>query len=82
MWEKGIWSGIQLILAILFCFVVLLFIVITEAHMFWWLYKSPYRVEDPSKPWPIVLWLQGGPVSVIELVCGGINKNMNKQPTI
>lgn len=34
-----------------------------EAHMFWWHYKSPYRVEDPSKPWPIILWLQGGPVS-------------------
>ncbi|KAK3024742.1 hypothetical protein RJ639_044679 [Escallonia herrerae] len=33
-----------------------------KAHMFWWLYKSPYRVEDPSKPWPILLWLQGGPV--------------------
>ncbi|XP_040862951.1 serine carboxypeptidase-like 51 isoform X1 [Glycine max] len=32
-----------------------------KAHMFWWHYKSPYRVEDPSKPWPIVLWLQGGP---------------------
>ncbi|XP_030484061.2 serine carboxypeptidase-like 51 [Cannabis sativa] len=32
-----------------------------KAHMFWWLYKSPYRVENPSKPWPIVLWLQGGP---------------------
>lgn len=32
-----------------------------KAHLFWWLYKSPYRVEDPSKPWPIVLWLQGGP---------------------
>ncbi|OVA19471.1 Peptidase S10 [Macleaya cordata] len=29
--------------------------------MFWWLYKSPFRVEDPSKPWPIILWLQGGP---------------------
>ncbi|KAL5835468.1 hypothetical protein ACOSQ4_014965 [Xanthoceras sorbifolium] len=27
----------------------------------WWLYRSPYRVEDPSKPWPILLWLQGGP---------------------
>jgi len=34
-----------------------------EAHMFWWHYKSPYRVENPSKPWPIILWLQGGPVS-------------------
>jgi serine carboxypeptidase 1 len=34
----------------------------TEAHMFWWLYRSPYRVEDASKPWPIILWLQGGPV--------------------
>ncbi|PRQ50349.1 putative carboxypeptidase C [Rosa chinensis] len=29
--------------------------------MFWWLYRSPNRVEDPSKPWPIILWLQGGP---------------------
>ncbi|KAJ0854846.1 putative carboxypeptidase C [Helianthus annuus] len=33
------------------------------AHMFWWHYKSPYRVHDPKKPWPIILWLQGGPVS-------------------
>ncbi|XP_054792043.1 serine carboxypeptidase-like 51 isoform X1 [Prosopis cineraria] len=33
----------------------------SKAHMFWWLYKSPYRVENPSKPWPIILWLQGGP---------------------
>ncbi|XP_004506087.1 serine carboxypeptidase-like 51 [Cicer arietinum] len=32
-----------------------------KAHMFWWLYRSPYRVEDSSKPWPIILWLQGGP---------------------
>ncbi|XVF46804.1 hypothetical protein PTKIN_Ptkin03bG0057700 [Pterospermum kingtungense] len=32
-----------------------------KAHMFWWLYTSPYRVEQPSKPWPIILWLQGGP---------------------
>ncbi|XP_074290019.1 serine carboxypeptidase-like 51 [Silene latifolia] len=32
-----------------------------KAHMFWWLYKSPYRVEDPTKPWPTILWLQGGP---------------------
>ncbi|VFQ82788.1 unnamed protein product [Cuscuta campestris] len=29
--------------------------------MFWCLYKSPNRVEDPNKPWPIILWLQGGP---------------------
>ncbi|XP_043811660.1 serine carboxypeptidase-like 51 isoform X2 [Manihot esculenta] len=29
--------------------------------MFWWLYRSPYRVEISSKPWPIILWLQGGP---------------------
>ncbi|GKU93963.1 hypothetical protein SLEP1_g7512 [Rubroshorea leprosula] len=29
--------------------------------MFWWLYRSPYRVENPSKPWPVILWLQGGP---------------------
>ncbi|XP_071706769.1 serine carboxypeptidase-like 51 [Rutidosis leptorrhynchoides] len=32
-----------------------------RAHMFWWYYKSPYRTEDPNKPWPIILWLQGGP---------------------
>ncbi|MCD7468708.1 hypothetical protein HAX54_007126 [Datura stramonium] len=32
-----------------------------KAHMFWWYYRSPYRVEDPNKPWPIILWLQGGP---------------------
>ncbi|KAI6675721.1 hypothetical protein NL676_003627 [Syzygium grande] len=31
------------------------------AHLFWWLYRSPYRVEDPSKPWPVLLWHQGGP---------------------
>ncbi|KAK4779520.1 hypothetical protein SAY87_015626 [Trapa incisa] len=31
------------------------------AHMFWWLYRSPNRVNDPSKPWPVILWLQGGP---------------------
>ncbi|XP_010241643.1 PREDICTED: serine carboxypeptidase-like 51 isoform X2 [Nelumbo nucifera] len=35
----------------------------SKAHMFWWLYRSPHRVEDPSKPWPIILWLQGGPGS-------------------
>ncbi|KAJ1388982.1 Serine carboxypeptidase, serine active site [Sesbania bispinosa] len=34
-----------------------------KAHMFWWLYRSPHRVENPSKPWPIILWLQGGPGS-------------------
>ncbi|KAK9061579.1 hypothetical protein SSX86_018761 [Deinandra increscens subsp. villosa] len=32
-----------------------------KAHMFWWYYKSPYRIQDPKKPWPIILWLQGGP---------------------
>ncbi|OWM73729.1 hypothetical protein CDL15_Pgr026833 [Punica granatum] len=30
-----------------------------RAHMFWWLYRSPYRINDPS--WPVILWLQGGP---------------------
>ncbi|XP_038697761.1 protein SRG1-like isoform X2 [Tripterygium wilfordii] len=34
-----------------------------QAHLFWWHYKSPDRVEDPSRPWPIILWLSGGPVS-------------------
>ncbi|KAM0045194.1 putative carboxypeptidase C [Helianthus debilis subsp. tardiflorus] len=32
-----------------------------KAHMFWWYYKSPYRTQDPNNPWPIILWLQGGP---------------------
>ncbi|XP_076887067.1 serine carboxypeptidase-like 51 [Bidens hawaiensis] len=32
-----------------------------KAHMFWWYYKSPYRTEDPNNPWPVILWLQGGP---------------------
>ncbi|KAK2980297.1 hypothetical protein RJ640_006295 [Escallonia rubra] len=32
-----------------------------KAHMFWWYYRSPHRVQDPNKPWPIILWLQGGP---------------------
>ncbi|GER57512.1 serine carboxypeptidase-like 51, partial [Striga asiatica] len=35
----------------------------TEAHMFWWLYKSPYRTQNSRKPWPIIIWLQGGPGS-------------------
>ncbi|KAI7734316.1 hypothetical protein M8C21_006597 [Ambrosia artemisiifolia] len=35
--------------------------VLVGAHMFWWLYKSPNGVDDPSKPWPTILWLQGGP---------------------
>ncbi|KAL3716467.1 hypothetical protein ACJRO7_008118 [Eucalyptus globulus] len=35
------------------------------AHLFWWLYRSSYRVEDPSKPWPVLLWLQGGPDSPV-----------------
>ncbi|XP_045802843.1 serine carboxypeptidase-like 51 [Trifolium pratense] len=32
-----------------------------KANMFWWHYKSPYKVENSSEPWPIILWLQGGP---------------------
>ncbi|CAM8952868.1 unnamed protein product [Rhodiola kirilowii] len=32
-----------------------------KAHMFWWLYKSPYRVSNSKQPWPTILWLQGGP---------------------
>ncbi|CAN6289223.1 unnamed protein product [Urochloa humidicola] len=31
------------------------------AHLFWWYYKSPQRTSTPTKPWPTVLWLQGGP---------------------
>ncbi|KAK1284706.1 Serine carboxypeptidase-like 51 [Acorus calamus] len=34
-----------------------------KAHMFWWLYRSPQRVDNASSPWPIILWLQGGPGS-------------------
>jgi serine carboxypeptidase 1 len=29
--------------------------------MFWWLYRSPQRVDNGTTPWPTVLWLQGGP---------------------
>ena len=58
----------------LFSFVVFYLFIITEAHMFWWLYRSPYRVEDPSKPWPIILWLQGGPVSIVRFGCN-LNEN-------
>ncbi|PWZ05493.1 Serine carboxypeptidase-like 51 [Zea mays] len=32
-----------------------------KAHLFWWYYKSPQRTATPTKPWPTVLWLQGGP---------------------
>ncbi|KAL8515905.1 hypothetical protein ACS0TY_014564 [Phlomoides rotata] len=32
-----------------------------KAHMFWWYYRSPNRAQHPTKPWPIILWLQGGP---------------------
>lgn len=32
-----------------------------KAHMFWWLYRSPQRVDNGTTPWPTVLWLQGGP---------------------
>jgi carboxypeptidase C (cathepsin A) len=36
--------------------------VVAEAHLFWWYYKSPQRASSPGKPWPTILWLQGGPV--------------------
>ncbi|KAF1882914.1 hypothetical protein Lal_00003096 [Lupinus albus] len=32
-----------------------------KSHLFWWLYRSPFRVDNPSNPWPTILWLQGGP---------------------
>ncbi|WOL18233.1 serine carboxypeptidase-like 51 [Canna indica] len=32
-----------------------------KAHLFWWCYRSPRRVDNGSTPWPTVLWLQGGP---------------------
>ncbi|TVU46716.1 hypothetical protein EJB05_06267 [Eragrostis curvula] len=32
-----------------------------KAHLFWWYYKSPQRTSTPGKPWPTVLWLEGGP---------------------
>ncbi|KAJ8768209.1 hypothetical protein K2173_021149 [Erythroxylum novogranatense] len=38
-------------------------VVLAEAHMFWWLYRSPNRVHHSFKPWPTILWLQGGPGS-------------------
>ncbi|EPS67615.1 hypothetical protein M569_07163, partial [Genlisea aurea] len=33
-----------------------------KAHLFWWYYRSPNRSQYPNKTWPIILWLQGGPV--------------------
>ncbi|GMP50159.1 hypothetical protein CsSME_00016889 [Camellia sinensis var. sinensis] len=38
-----------------------------KAHMFWWLYRSPHRVGDPSNPWPTILWLEGGPVCTMKI---------------
>ncbi|KAJ1255725.1 hypothetical protein BS78_K167800 [Paspalum vaginatum] len=34
-----------------------------NVNMLWWWYRSPQplRVSTPAKPWPTVLWLQGGP---------------------
>ncbi|URE46314.1 serine carboxypeptidase-like [Musa troglodytarum] len=32
-----------------------------KAHLFWWLYRSPQRIDTGSSPWPTLLWLQGGP---------------------
>ncbi|CAL5036030.1 unnamed protein product [Urochloa decumbens] len=32
-----------------------------KVNIFWWYYKSPQRVSSPVKPWPTVVWLQGGP---------------------
>ncbi|PWA80200.1 peptidase S10, serine carboxypeptidase, Alpha/Beta hydrolase fold protein [Artemisia annua] len=51
----------QKIVICLFVFDGVLMFMNTEAHMFWWYYKSPYRTKDPNNPWPIILWLQGGP---------------------
>lgn len=36
--------------------------------MFWWLYRSQQRVDNGPTPWPTVLWLQGGPVSIQILI--------------
>ncbi|KAI3518168.1 hypothetical protein L1887_06620 [Cichorium endivia] len=36
-----------------------------RAHMFWWLYKSPNKPKHSTKPWPTILWLQGGPDSPV-----------------
>ncbi|KAL6885498.1 hypothetical protein ACP4OV_010277 [Aristida adscensionis] len=32
-----------------------------KANLFWWYYRSPHRVSTPEKPWPTILWFQGGP---------------------
>ncbi|TVU06892.1 hypothetical protein EJB05_46928 [Eragrostis curvula] len=32
-----------------------------KVNTFWWWYQSPQRVSLPAKPWPTILWLQGGP---------------------
>lgn len=41
--------------------------------MFWWHYRSPYRTQDPDKPWPIVLWLQGGPVRLFMVLASNFD---------
>ncbi|KAG5243281.1 serine carboxypeptidase [Salix suchowensis] len=28
------------------------YVEVRPAHLFWWHYKSPHRVQDPAKPWP------------------------------
>jgi hypothetical protein len=62
--------------------------VVAEAHLFWWYYKSPQRTSKRAKPWPTVLWLQGGPVHAatplmlelpLLLFTGGLNLSWNRR---
>ncbi|GER39706.1 serine carboxypeptidase-like 51 [Striga asiatica] len=34
-----------------------------QVNLFWWYYRSPNRTKDSANPWPVILWLQGGPDS-------------------
>lgn len=49
--------------------------------MFWWYLKSPQHVSS-AKPWPTILWLQGGLVYMIVSfsLCG--NKAFNRLTTM
>uniref|UniRef100_A0A0D9VG44 Carboxypeptidase n=1 Tax=Leersia perrieri TaxID=77586 RepID=A0A0D9VG44_9ORYZ len=38
-----------------------------KVNVFWWYYRSPQRVSTLGKPWPIILWLQGGP-AVMDMI--------------
>ncbi|KAG2571198.1 serine carboxypeptidase-like 51 isoform X2 [Panicum virgatum] len=53
-----------------------------KVNIFWWWYRSPNRVSSVVKPWPTILWLQGGPGGSASgrgnfLEIGPLDLNMN-----